>query len=137
MANLVRDYRIVLGEPFPLPICDVFLLGPAGRIPVQAVVDSGAVRPIFPLKAAQDAGIDLSKAVSHPIQYGGSRTPGWIFPVRLELGEDGLRLDTSVVFVEKLEFRYGLLGRVGFFDKFNEVAFLHKSGRNPRFVLRF
>jgi hypothetical protein len=136
MANLLRKYRIVLGEPFPLPICDVFLLGRHGRVHVQAVVDSGAVRPIFPLKAAQDAGFDLSKAHRYPIQYGASRTPGWILPVRLELGDDGLRLDTSVVFVERLEFPYGLLGRVGFFDRFNEVAFLHKNGRNPCFVLR-
>jgi hypothetical protein len=137
MPNLVRNYRIVLGEPYPLPICDVFLLGPNGRIHVEAVVDSGAVRPIFPKKAAEDAGIELSKALSYPIQYGGSRTPGWIFPVRLVLGNDDLQLNTSVVFVEELEFRYGLLGRVGFFDRFNEVAFLHKSGRNPRFELRF
>jgi hypothetical protein len=137
MANLVRNYRVVLGEPYPLPICDVYLLGPSGRIHVQAVVDSGAVRPIFPLKAAVDAGIDLSKAPSHPVQYGASRTPGWILPVRLDFGEDDLRLDTSVVFVERLELPYGLLGRVGFFDRFNEVAFLHRSARNPSFQLRF
>lgn len=136
MANFSRNYRVVLGEPFPVPICDVFLLGPSGRVHIQAVVDSGAVRPIFPLKAAEDAGIDLSKAHLHPIQFGAARTRGWIAPVRLDFGEDGPQLDTSVVFVERLELPYGLLGRVGFFDRFNEVAFLHKSGKNPRFVLR-
>jgi hypothetical protein len=136
MANWVRDYRVIFGEPFPVPMCDVFLLGPNGRIPIRAVVDSSAFRPIFPLKAAEDAGIDLSKADYQVIQYGGSQTPGWIFRVRLDLGQDGPRLDTKVVFVKRLEFRHALLGRVGFSDRFNEVAFLHKSGRNPRFELR-
>lgn len=136
MPNLRRNYCIGPGESELLPICEVTLLGPSGRLELPAIVDSGAVRPIFPAKAAEAVGIDLSKAPPYWIQYGASRTRGWISPVRLSLGQDGPKLDTSVVFVETIEFPYALLGRVGFFDRFNEVAFLHKSGPVPRFELR-
>ncbi|HUB24961.1 MAG TPA: hypothetical protein VL992_05995, partial [Tepidisphaeraceae bacterium] len=60
------------------------------------MVDSGAVRPIFPIRAAQDAGIDLSTSFAHPIQYGGSKTSGKIARARIEIsGVIELAVDTS------------------------------------------
>jgi hypothetical protein len=137
MAIWARNYRAVIGESFPVPLLDVFLLGSSGRVQISALVDSGAFRSVFPLTAAEDAGIDLSKAFRQKVRYGVSGSDGWVVPVRLELGEDGPKIDASALFVERLEFPYALLGRIGFFDRFNEVAFIHKSGRNPRFELRY
>jgi hypothetical protein len=127
MGVLAPPYRDVIGEPFPVPYLDVQLLG-RRRVYLRALVDSGAVRPIFPTSAAEDAGIDLSKSVYHPIQYGGSISPGWIGRARIDVnvGKEIRTLDLSIVFVERLDLPYVLLGRIGFFDQFNEVAFLQK-----------
>jgi predicted aspartyl protease len=105
---------------------------------VRALVDSGAVRPIFPLSVATEAGIDLSKSVHYPIQYGGSTTPGWIARARIDLdiGPVGRILDLSIVFVEKLDLPYALLGRIGFFDQFNEVSFMQRISP-PQFRLNW
>ena len=125
MPRLTLPYRIVAGEPYPVPLCDVYLLGPAGRILVDAVIDSGAVRPIFPRKAAEDAGIQLPSAPNSRIQYGGGFTDCVLMRVHLLLGE--LRWDVDVSFAERLDLPYALLGRRGVFSQFNEVKFLEKS----------
>jgi hypothetical protein len=135
MAIFAQEYRIVLGYSDPQPICDVSIFGRDRRVLVEAIIDSGAARPIFHRSSAEDAGIDLSNALRFPIQYGGSKTDGRIARVRVRLGADGPQIDTSVVFVDHLELPYGLLGRIGIFDRFNEIAFLHKL-RNPRVEFR-
>ena len=135
MRELKLDYKVSLQGHFPQPLCDIMLLGEKGPTPIQALVDSGAVRPIFPMKAAEDAGIDLAKGIEHPIQYGWSDTPGRICRVRFQLSE-GTEIESSVVFVERLQFPYGLLGRVGFFDRFDEVNFVHRDKRRPYVVFR-
>ena len=134
MGLIHIPYRLVDGEPFPSPTFDVFLLGRQRRIRVPALMDSGAVRPIFQLGDAENAGIDLSKSIKHPIQYGGSVTPGWITRARIEIKADLIMhaVDTSIVFVETLDLRYRLLGRVGFFDRFDRVSFLQKC--SPSYV---
>jgi hypothetical protein len=142
MAVFTQPYREVLGESYPVPLIDLILLGPSGRIPVLAMLDSGANRPIFPLKAAQEAGIDLTKSPGYWVQYGGSITNGWIVRARLELvtvdakPDMNIVLDTSIVFVEEFGFPYALLGRIGFFDRFNEVAFAQRASP-ARFELRY
>jgi hypothetical protein len=118
-------YQLITSEPYPLPICDVFLLGPAGRVLVRAVLDSGAVRPIFPRKAAENAGIKLPSIPDHYIQYGGGPIGSVLVRSHLSLGE--LRWDADVSFVERLELPYALLGRRGVFSQFNEVKFLEKT----------
>lgn len=114
------------GESFPAPLVDIELLGPAGKILVTAVIDSGAYRPVFPLKTAETAGIELSKCANELIQYGGSTTAGKVARTRIELIPGGPVLDTTIVFVEMFDLPYALLGRVGFFDRFNEVSFAQK-----------
>lgn len=118
-------YQVVTSEPYPLPLCDVYLLGPAGRVLVRAVLDSGAVRPIFPRTAAEDAGIALPTRTDHVIQYGGGRTNCVLFRSQLVLGD--FRWSADVSFVDRLELPYALLGRRGVFSQFNEVKFLEKT----------
>ena len=125
-------YRIVPSEPYPVPLCDVYLLGPAGRVIVRAVLDSGAVRPIFPRKAAEYAGIVLPTRPDHFIQYGGGPTGCVLVRSHLLLGD--FRWSADVSFAERLELPYALLGRRGVFSQFNEVKFLEKTAP-PRIEL--
>lgn len=118
-----------------LPLCDVYLLGPLRRERITCMVDTGAFYPVFPERVAEDAGISLSKVPkTFPIQYGGSEDRGRLVRVNIELEQQ--RLDAEVVFVERLAFPYGLLGRRGVFARFGEIAFLEKV-RPPRVELRW
>jgi hypothetical protein len=129
MSLLSCDYQILSGQSFPLPICNLHLLGPNGKVLVRALIDSGATHPIFPEKAAEDAGIGLPRYANFTIRYGGSITPGRKVKAYMALGE--VRWGAEVVFVERLDFPYALLGRIGVFAQFNEVTFLEKV-KTPR-----
>ena len=54
--------------------------------------------------------------------------------VYVQLGDK--RWNAEVIFVERLAFSYGLLGRKGIFNQFNEVTFLEKS-KVPRVEFRW
>lgn len=128
-----KDYQIVLGSPCARPICDVFLLGPRGKILQRVLVDTGADYSVFPLKAAEDAGLSLGGAVPAPIQYGGSSTEGSRMSVQIVMGSQSWQ--SPVVFVQRLPFPYGLLGRIGVFPRFREVAFQERRP-NPAVAFR-
>ena len=135
MPVATLPYRIVAGRTELLPLCDVYVLGPLGRELVTCVVDSGASYPIFPERVAEDAGLSLSKVPkTFRIQYGGSDDFGRLVRAHVELEQQ--RFDTEIVFVERLAFPYGLLGRRGIFSRFNEVVFLERV-RPPRVELRW
>ena len=127
-------YRIVLGRPEPLPLCDVYVLGPRGRARVTCVIDTGALYSHFLAGVAEEVGILLPTSPNHPIQYGESRSMGRRVRAYIELEQQ--RLDTDIVFVERLDVPYGLLGRRGVFSRFNEVVFLEKI-RTPRVEFRW
>jgi hypothetical protein len=112
-----------------LPLCEVIILGRTRRVPVRAVVDSGATHPIFPMSAAEDAGINLAHGRYFPIAFGGSQTPGRIVETYVEIARRRFRLE--IVFVERLTIGYALLGRRTFFNQFNEVAFIERI-KTPR-----
>lgn len=133
MGTVSFPYQIVVGWGRPVPLCDVTLLGPEGRARVRALVDSGAVYSVFPRKAAEDAGIMMAAGVKTLIQYGGSRDVGTRVRRYIELGGNRYRVD--VVFVERLPFRFALLGRGGVFSQFREVTFLEKIA-TPRVEFR-
>ena len=101
---------------------------------VTSVVDSGALCPVFPLRAAEDAGLVLPAASNFRIQYGGSVTLGRRVRVYIEL--EHRRWDTEIIFVEKLDLPCGLLGRRGVFGQFSEVVFLERI-QTPRVELRW
>jgi hypothetical protein len=133
MSVLRCPYQILVGEAHLLPICNLQLIGPRGRISVQSLLDTGAVYSIFPAKAAEDAGLALSPFPNFTVQYGGSTALGRKMRVDVLLGEHRWRPD--VVFVEHLAFRYALLGRLGVFARFAEVAFLEQL-KTPRVEFR-
>jgi hypothetical protein len=127
-------YEIVLNRPWPLPLCDVYLLGPAGRVLVRSIVDSGAEYSVFPISAAEDVGLQITTAMRLPVQFGGSQGAGRRMKAHIEL--KGHRWSTEIIFTDKLDIQYGLLGRRGVFGQFNEVAFLEKVA-SPKVELRW
>jgi hypothetical protein len=134
MSVLGLPYRFMLGRGDLLPLCDVYLIGPATRALVTALIDSGAVYPVFPERAAEDAGITLPKVRRFTVQYGGGTSAGTLARVYIELV--GRRWETDIVFVERLDPPYALLGRRGVFARFNEIAFLERVP-TPRVELRW
>ena len=134
MPFIPIEYSIEVGSPYLLPLVDVFVLSRRKRAHVRAVVDSGAQMPVFPLHAAQSAGIELPSGPNGSVLYGGSATPAWNVQVYLEFV--GQRWLAEVAFVERLLLPYALLGRRGVFGQFNEVAFIERI-RAPRVEFRF
>ena len=126
-------YQIEQSSIYLQPICDVFLIGKNQRVLVKSLVDSGAVYSVFSQKAAEDAEIVLPRVKNFRLQYGGSEDWGWKMRVWLSLRET--KWSADIVFVERLSFRYALLGRRSVFAQFNEVAFLEKIG-TPRVEFR-
>jgi hypothetical protein len=116
-----------------LPLCEVVILGKTRRVPVRAVIDSGATHPIFPTSAAEDAGIDLSRGRLFPIAFGASNSAGRLIETYVEIAHRRFRLE--IVFVERLSIGYALLGRKTFFNQFNEVAFIERI-KTPRVEFR-
>jgi hypothetical protein len=111
-----------------LPLCELALIGPIRRVPIIAVVDSGATHPMFPASAAMDAGIDLSRARPISVDFGGSTTVGKLVRTYIEfLGLSERRLCPDVIFVEEeMKLGYAMLGRRGIFAQFAEIAFAEK-----------
>ena len=107
-----------------VPMCEAVLIGRIHRVPIRAVVDSGATHPFFLQSHAEDAGLDLAKGIRMPVTFGGSVTEGRLLDVYLEIS--GLRLRAQACFVEDIRLGYALLGRHTIFDQFNEVAFVER-----------
>jgi len=95
-------------------MCDLHLLGPKARVLLPSLLDSGALYSVFHVSAAHDTGLPLPQSPNFTIQYGASETIGWRTRAYLEV--DTRRWDTDVVFVERLVFPFGLLGRRGIFS---------------------
>ncbi|HEX5244128.1 MAG TPA: hypothetical protein VFW23_12765 [Tepidisphaeraceae bacterium] len=111
-----------------LPLCELALIGPIRRVPINAVVDSGATHPMFPASAARDAGIDLSRALPTLVDFGGSATVGKLVRAYVEfVGLPDRRLCPDIIFIEEeMKLGYALLGRRGIFAQFAEIAFAEK-----------
>jgi predicted aspartyl protease len=116
-----------------LPLCNVVVLGRDVRVPVAAVIDSGATHPFFPKSVADQAGLELDKGNAINVTFGGSETTGRMVETHVQIGSRRFRLD--VVYVDDIRLGYALLGRRTFFSKFNEVAFIERV-KVPRVELR-
>lgn len=133
MRTYVVPYRVVFGNPRPLPLCELELIGRTERVTIDVLVDSGAEYSVFPKKAADDAGLELPRFPNERVRFGASVEPAWKTQVYFDLEAWHLRAD--VFFVERLQFPYGLLGRRGVFARFCEVAFV-ESATTPRVEFR-
>lgn len=115
-----------------LPLCEVVLIGRDCHVPVRAVIDSGAVRPVFPKSAASDAGLSLESGKPEGIVFGGSTAIGRLLETYVLIQHRRFRLD--ILFVDDLKLDYALLGRTTFFNQFDEVAFHERTlERNVQF----
>ena len=111
---------------YMLPICEIRVLGRYARIPARVLIDSGAEYTILPSSIAVDAGLDVPPQPNFRIQYGGSQSQGFKIRTYFEIGSDILNAD--IVYVEEPpQFPYGLLGRKGVFNRYNEVAFSERT----------
>lgn len=122
--HIRKDYQAVFGRSHLLPICDVFLLGPRGKVRQRVLIDSGADYSVFAAKAAEDAGVVLRSDSCCPVQYGGSVSAGW--RIRVSIAMDDQVWQAHVIFAQVLQFPYGLLGRIDVFSRFREVAFMER-----------
>lgn len=127
MRNITFRYRILSGQPYLFPMCDLQLLGPRGRANLVALVDTGATYSLFPASAARDVGIVLPLAPNQNVQYGDSLGFGRRVRADILLGSRQMRV--PVVFVERLAFRFALLGRLGVVARFNSLTFVERSDR--------
>lgn len=133
MRTYVVPYRIVFGQAHLLPLCEIDLIGRSGRVPILALVDTGAEISVFPRKAAEDAELSLPPAPNDRVRFGGSLAPAWRLRAVLEMNEE--RWAADVFFVERIEFPYALLGRRGVFARFKEVSFVERTAE-PRVEFR-
>lgn len=133
MISLLRiPYQIHLRDGL-VPLCEIVLLGKVRRVPIRAVIDSGAVRPFFLKSHAEDAGLDLAKGEPYNAIFGGSIERGVLLDVYVEIA--GRRLHIEAVFVDDIRLGYALLGRRTVFNQFNEVAFIERI-KSPCVELR-
>lgn len=115
-----------------LPLCEVVVLGTRFNATVNAVIDSGAVRPIFPKSVARDAGLDVESGKPEGVVFGGSAAIGRLLNTYVLI--QGYRFALDVLYVDELKLDYVLLGRTTFFNQFNEVAFHERTlDRHVRF----
>jgi hypothetical protein len=117
-------YRIIYGKNYLLPICDIFVLGRNKRIPCEVLIDTGADYSILPLNVATDAGFEIPERLNYRVDYGSSKTHGVKIKTFFEIGPR--RLSADFLFVERLDFPYGLLGRITLFNQFNEISFCER-----------
>ena len=134
MKEISRSYQIEPDRDYLSPIIEVFLVGKNNRVPLNVLVDSGAAKAIFPKHSANSAGISLENAPAEFVIWGGSTVIGNKVKCYIDIDEETFKID--VIFVEKLSYPYGLLGRIPLFSKFNEVTFLENTS-NPRVEFRY
>ncbi len=108
-----------------LPLCEVIILGSGFDVPINAVIDTGAVRPIFPKSAARDAGLSLESGKPEAVVFGGSVAIGRLLKTYVRI--QGRRFELDILYVDELKLDYALLGRTTFFNQFNEVAFHERT----------
>lgn len=108
-----------------LPLCEVVLLGNRFNVSINAVIDTGAVRPIFPKWAAEYAGLSLESGKPEGVVFGGSTAIGRLLKTYVLI--EGRRFGIDVLYVDELKLDYALLGRTTFFNQFNEVAFHERT----------
>lgn len=129
-----KEYTIVNGYKQPMPLLEINLLGTKGRQKCICLLDSGATISVFHLSIAIDAGYEISTMRQEEIEFGGGKVLAYRSIVYLDV--DGNRIKSEIYFTEKMTFRFNLLGRHTFFNKFNEVCFLERKA-SPHIELRF
>ena len=99
------------------PVIPVTLTHGNNSLCIQSLIDSGADWCIFHNEIAKELGIDLkSGKEQHFFGAGSFKQFAYFHTVQMEIG--GWKFSCYCAFSEELKTPYGLLGQVGFFDKF-------------------
>lgn len=94
---------------------------------LQAYVDSGAFWSIFHIDVAQLLGVSLRRAKRQYIELGdGNVVPIYLQHIRVRFA--GTVFQAPAAFSDSLRAGFNLLGRAGFFDRF-EVTFNDRARR--------
>lgn len=107
-----------------MPGLPLILRGPSARIPVVALVDSGADSSIFPLEIAAHLGIDLGQCRREDCTTAAGPSTQHIWEPGLDAQVQAMNVTVHLrgAFSET---PVGLLGREDFFDAFR-VSFDHR-----------
>ena len=95
-----------------------------------SIVDSGADRCIFPLAFAEHIGLDITKSPKHISKGlgGGDVIYFHKVTVRIVIQKQSWQFDCEAGFAASLnDMGVGFLGRRGFFELFDEVAFCERK----------
>lgn len=130
MNSINFNYDIIQGQIGTHPLIDINLINGINSISLRALVDTGAYFSVFHKHFAEEVGIKLYPHNKVSIIYGSGETIGLSAIVYLKIREKIFKC--KVVFVDKLESPFVLLGRYSLFSKFNEVSFCEKI--NPPIV---
>ena len=120
MSSITYSYLVRRNRFYP--IIPVVIRG-TKELTIYALVDSGAVISLFHNQVADAVGIDLSRG--KPIYFSGivGYVKGVLIDdVVIELRELGFRTSIPIVFTEYISSDLAILGRKGFFEKF-EIVF--------------
>lgn len=94
--------------------------------PVEAYVDSGAAYTVLRAQLAEGVGFDYRAGERVYVQVGdGSFIPIYLHDVEVQVGID--RFVAKIGFSDKLGVAFGLLGRMGIFDRYR-ICFNDKQG---------
>ena len=90
----------------------------------DCLLDSGSDTNLFPADWGQLSGITIKKGIHKTIKGIGNAPPieAWTHKVKFYIGSQSIDTDVDFSFEQKIP----LLGRLGFFDKFNEIIFEEK-----------
>ncbi len=130
MPAHIEKYKMVQGHANLLPICMIGLVGTSRTVNLDVLVDTGATLSIFPKAAAVDADITLPNSPNYNLQFGSAGITK-SYKVTSYLNMFGRRIQAEIAFVDFLPYRFALLGRLGIFTKFRDVAFCEKVS-DPR-----
>jgi hypothetical protein len=116
------------GRSAPRPVLTVGLVNGTSRITCYAIIDSGADHCVFPRSFMQPLGLDpLTAPVELSSGVGSANVPIHYANISIDL-QGLIEFPAYAGFTTGLDQQgYGLLGQIGFFDRFN-VGFRLNEG---------
>lgn len=109
-----------ISTDFIRPIIPITLINGIKKVPLEALVDSGADYCIFDKEIAKALHLDLSKpeSMSTITSFQGKTEPVSFYTVTLKIKDVEIRTKMGFTTMNS-DWSHGLLGEVGFFSKFH------------------
>ncbi|MEK7334207.1 MAG: hypothetical protein AAB222_02660 [Candidatus Binatota bacterium] len=120
MHSVILHYQLLYRRW--LPIIPVVLNWRGVSVRSEGYLDSGAFYSIFKISVAAELGLDISRAKERMfVVADGSFIPAKLIKLPIEIG--GRRKIAEVIFSDRLNIGFNLLGRKDVFEGFDEVIF--------------